>query len=120
MICKNCNSKIHDAALICPYCGAETENNATSATPVLPTNPGSKANPQQFFYNPIKIDVAQIEHDLIALLGFIFAFCFPIAGLVLSIIGLKSEKRYTLALAGTIISAICVGSIFILTIVISV
>ncbi len=48
--------------------------------------------------------------DIFALLGFIFAFIFPIAGLVLSIIGLNRTRSggrgHGLALAGLIISIV--------------
>ena len=62
-------------------------------------------------------DVAGI--DIFALLGFIFAFVFPIAGLVLSIIGLNRTKGggqgHGLALAGVIISIVFIvvyGAVF--------
>ncbi len=57
--------------------------------------------------------------DIFALLGFIFAFVFPIAGLVLSIIGLNRTKSggrgHGLALAGVIISIVFIlvyGAVF--------
>ena len=43
-----------------------------------------------------------------AILGFIFAFIFPIVGLILSIMGLKKRQYHGLAVAGVVISIISI------------
>lgn len=82
MFCKNCGKEISDGAVVCPYCGVQVGNFAEKKTNTL------------------------------AVVGFVFAFIFPIVGLICSIIARKKCREEglegdELALAGIIISAVC-------------
>lgn len=85
MFCKFCGREISDDAVMCPHCG-RLLNAQPAPQPIVATN-------------------------WLAVLGLIFAFLMPIAGLVLSILG-KSRAREmngngeTIAKAGLIISII--------------
>ncbi len=90
MYCKNCGNQIDDNAAVCIHCGCATENQQT-LQPVQQTT-GNESN-------------------TIAIVGFVFAFLFPLVGLICSIIGLKKSKELGgaqkgLAVAGIVISAI--------------
>lgn len=100
MYCKNCGSSIDDNAVICPHCGVATH--------------GSVITQQE-------------KTNVMAIVGLILAFIFPIAGLICSIIGRKQckttgENGMGLATAGMIISivelaiAVIVIFIYIITI----
>ena len=84
MFCSNCGKEVSENAVVCPNCGVQLApfNNL----PVNPTCP-------------------------LAIVGFVLAFVFPIAGLICSIIARKKcfEERLeggVFALAGIIISAV--------------
>lgn len=85
MFCKYCGKELSQDAEICPHCGR-----ILNAKPYTP---------------PVA------EPNVLAILGLIFAFLMPVAGLVLSILG-KSRARElngngeTIAKAGIIISVI--------------
>ncbi|MEO8068330.1 MAG: hypothetical protein ABI599_11610 [Flavobacteriales bacterium] len=96
----NVNASLTTRALWVP----SPRNQADAAFAPVPsidriTIPDEKASPQ---------DAGGL--DIFALLGFIFAFIFPIAGLVLSIIGMNRTRGggrgHGLALAGLIISIV--------------
>ena len=80
MFCKNCGKEIDDKAVVCPYCGVQTETLRAQS---------SKSNG-------------------LAVLGLVFAFLIPIVGLILSAIGrvntTKGDTDYGLATAGIVIS----------------
>ncbi len=81
MFCKNCGNEIDNNAYVCPKCGVRTQSGAPE------------------------------KRNTLALLGFIFAFLVPIAGLILSILGHKKasefdDDRKGLAKAGIIISVV--------------
>ena len=59
MFCKNCGKEIDDRAMVCPNCGVQ-------AGTVAP---------------------AENKTNVLAIVGFIFAFIMPIVGLICSIIG---------------------------------
>lgn len=85
MFCKKCGKEIRDDAIVCPYCGVQVGN---FSTPTPKTN-------------------------VLAIVGFIFAFLMPIVGLICSIIG-KSKvdecggNGKELATAGIVISIITI------------
>ena len=83
MFCKHCGREIDDKAIVCPYCGVQVAN----------------VQPQQSGTN------------VIAIVGFIFAFIMPIVGLICSIIGRNKAYEYGgngrgLATAGLVINII--------------
>lgn len=88
MFCKYCGKQIDDRAVICPGCGIPTEHRAGGN-----------------------------ELNTFAIMGFIFAFFIPLAGLILSIIGYRKAKEthsgQGFALAGIIIGAVAIALEFI-------
>lgn len=133
MICKNCGNTIHDAARVCIYCGSsitETSANDKSQSvsqqpkqPISQQPPKPKqysANPRPEMYSTVSKSYTQnrqtyrsnsysyqlYEEDIFALIGIVLAFFIPIAGLIFSIWGLKSDDRHGIAVKGVIISVI--------------
>lgn len=93
MFCKNCGAEIMDEAVMCPKCGVMTDG--TKAEPPKQEAPV----PQSYPFN------------VIALIGFIFSFLYPIPGLICSIIGRKESQKLggngeAFAKAGLIISIV--------------
>lgn len=86
MFCKNCGREINDNAAVCPHCGVQVGKLSYSG---------------------------ETEGNVIAIVGFVFAFLIPIVGLICSIIGYNKAKAGApykgLALAGIIISVIDIG-----------
>lgn len=83
MFCKNCGKEIDDRAVVCPNCGVQVGT-------VAPTE--NKTN-------------------VLAIVGFIFAFIMPIVGLICSIIGRNKAPECGgngkgLATAGIVISVV--------------
>ncbi len=83
MYCKNCGKEIDDKAIVCPYCGVQV---------------GS-------------VQQQQSGTNVVAIVGFIFAFLMPLVGLICSIIGKNKADEYGgngrgLATAGIVISII--------------
>ena len=83
MFCKKCGKEIRDDAIVCPYCGVQVGN---FSTPTPKTN-------------------------VLAIVGFIFAFLMPIVGLICSIIGRNKAPECGgngkgLATAGIVISVV--------------
>lgn len=92
MYCAKCGKEQPDGQNFCPSCGTN--------------NSGSQVNNQQQYVN-----YAPPPTPMLAILGLVFAFVMPIAGLILSILGLKQAKRengngHGLALAGLIVSIV--------------
>lgn len=90
MFCKNCGNQLNDNAVICPNCG-------------VPVNNSNLQNN--------RMQSGQTESNTVAIVGFIFAFFFPLVGLICSIIGLNNCNKTNapnrgLAIAGIVISAI--------------
>lgn len=84
MFCHNCGKEIDEKAFICPYCGVLTD-----------------APKQQ----------SQEKTNILAIIGFVLAFIFPIAGLICSIIGKNNVEECggngkALATAGIAISIV--------------
>lgn len=82
MYCRNCGQEIDDKADFCVHCGVRVNKESS----------------------PIK------EHNLMALIGFVAAFFFPIAGLICSILAYKGSSEYrngykNFAIAGIAISS---------------
>lgn len=86
MFCKNCGREISDNAAVCPHCGVQV---------------GRLSNG------------GETEGNVIAIVGFVFAFLVPIVGLICSIIGYNKAKAGApykgLALAGIILSVVDIG-----------
>lgn len=83
MFCKNCGKEIDDHAVVCPYCGVQVGT-------VAP---------------------AENKTNVLAIVGFIFAFIMPIVGLICSIIGRNKAPECGgngkgLATAGIVISVV--------------
>lgn len=86
MFCKNCGSTIDDNAVVCPNCGVQVKELASS----------EKSNSS--------------NSNTIAIVGFVLSFFFALIGLICSIIGYRKAANEGaphkgLALAGIIISA---------------
>ena len=83
MFCKNCGKEIDDRAVVCPNCGVQVG----TVTP------------------------AENKTNVLAIVGFIFAFIMPIVGLICSIIGRNKAPECGgngkgLATAGIVISVV--------------
>ncbi len=83
MFCKNCGKEIDDRAVVCPNCGVQVGT-------VAP---------------------AEKKTNVLAIVGFIFAFIMPIVGLICSIIGRNKAPECGgngkgLATAGIVISVV--------------
>ena len=81
MFCKNCGKEIDDKAVVCPYCGVQTEN----------------------------LRAQQSKTNVLAIIGFIFSFFLPIVGLICTNLGRKNAAEcggngHGLATAGLVIS----------------
>lgn len=89
--CTRCGSELLDAAVICPKCGQTTE----------PT----KAAPKEK-------ETKTKTYSALSIVGFVFAFLFPLAGLICSILAFKNAqvdenvRCKSFAKAGIIISAV--------------
>ena len=97
MFCKNCGKEINNESVFCPHCG---KCNAEQQSPALSPNYNNTAN-----YSS--------DDNICAILGLVFAFLIPLAGLILSCIGLKKPKYHGLAVAGLVISIIFIVIVFI-------
>ena len=88
MYCTNCGKEISENAYVCPHCG------------VL-----------------VKEEQRQKKSNVMAILGFIFSFFFPLLGLIFACVGLSKSKKEEymgdgkgLSVAAIIIS--CISMIF--------
>lgn len=86
--CTSCGKKIDDNAIICPYCGCQTENSENwGTTPVPPAN--SSAN---------TLGIVSIICGALglfwALLLALFGYLFGGAGLALALVG-RSKDHYS-------------------------
>ncbi len=95
MFCPKCGGQVDGNAPFCPNCGAALGQ--------------PQAQPQQTTY-VYQQQPAQ-QTNIYAILGLVFAFLFPVVGLILSIIGLNKSKEmngegHGLALAGLIVSIV--------------
>lgn len=97
MFCPHCGRQIPVGNMFCSYCGANlTESVKTSPQPTVQ------------YASPCPVPASST--NVYAILGFIFAFFIPIAGLILSIIGLKNASKFHsgkgLSIAGIVISSV--------------
>lgn len=127
MFCTKCGTQIPDESRFCYNCGtplapleqkdqiAQTqfdtiEPSISGAGTVPPTaRPApQQPTPQQTAAQPAAQPIApgKAEDGLCGMLGFIFAFFFPLVGLVLSILGVYKKKNHGFAVAGVIISIV--------------
>ena len=95
MFCGNCGREIDNKAVICPHCGVATKGGSAPAT----------------------------QGNTIAIVGFVFSFFIALVGLICSIIGYKKAKNEGapyggLALAGIIISAISIGLVILIYVIV--
>lgn len=102
MFCRNCGSQLPDNSKFCTKCGASTGVGGNTSQQQYTGNVQPQA--QQATSN----SQLQQEDNICAILGLIFAFIFPIAGLILSIIGMKKQQYHGLAVAGLVISIIAI------------
>lgn len=95
--CSHCGSQLADEAVICPSCGCAPDGNA--------------------------VNKKEGNSDLMAILGFVFAFISSLVGLVLSIIAYKAavaegnKRNKNFAVAGIAISSVSIGATVIVGIV---
>ena len=83
MFCKNCGKEIDDKAVVCPYCGVQVG----------------------------EVRQQRSSTNVVAIVGFIFAFLMPLVGLICSIIGKNNVEECggngkALATAGIAISIV--------------
>lgn len=97
MFCKNCGKEIDVHAYVCPYCGALVATPVPVAVPETPKRVNG-------------LGIAGFVVSLVSLgLGYFFVIA-SIVGLVLSIVGMCLQKKYTscngLAIAGLVIGIV--------------
>lgn len=108
MYCRYCGSKLKDNAMYCHNCGAAVERIQIRE----PYEPQPQPQQQQNTQPQLLPQTAAKSGNALAILGFVFAFLFPltIAGLICSILGFVKAKKGAslggLALAGIIISSV--------------
>ena len=90
--------------IACDVFGALNQQSGLSHTSVSP----------DYFKQDIPIKQTKSDDNNFAILGFVFAFIFPIIGLILSIMGMKKSDNQSLAVAGFVISLIFIIICFIL------
>lgn len=116
MFCTKCGTQLPDDSRFCYKCGAQThlaEQKDSIAesdpfdTPLTANyNPTPQPKPQT---QPQQQQAPTTDDDgIFGLLGFIFAFLFPIIGLIFSIVGINKKKNGGLAAAGVMISVIII------------
>ena len=116
MFCKKCGSQLEDGSRFCSHCGSAVDNVFTGTPDAAgQVPPQQNYNSQQQYY--AQPQQQQTETNIYAILGFIFAFIVPIAGLILSIIGLQKKQYHGLAVAGLILS-ICFIVLIIIAVII--
>ena len=117
MYCDKCGHELQGFSLICPCCGgtygepepgapAEDEKPVEDAKPVEEEKPAEQEQPAGQI-PPVYIE----QTNGCAVAGLVFAFLFPILGLILSCLGFKRSKltgdKYRgVAIAGIVISSI--------------
>lgn len=95
--CSHCGNQLVDEAIICPKCGCPTE---------MFNNPN-----RNFSQNTFNAPAAE-PLSALSIVGFIFAFLFPLAGLICSIIAHKiavtenNLRTKSFSKSGIIVSAV--------------
>ena len=97
--CKNCGAQLADDDDYCYFCGKPLEEEKKEE-PIF-RNQGEYDSKYEY----------QEKRNIIAMLGFVFAFFSPIIGLILSIVGLKRANQLNglgrgQAIAGIIVSIV--------------
>lgn len=128
MYCKKCGKQINDTANFCPFCGSgqasQTTVSPNSVPPQTPPyQPQQNVAPTQQYnsqnYAPQYNQNTNAEPtNTLAIVGFILSFFVSIAGLIVSIIGIRRPGNRGLAIAGIIISSISIVITFIVIIVV--
>lgn len=110
MFCSKCGKEISDKDKYCPYCGCEISQNEKSG------NESSDLQQKEVTQTPVQ----EIRADrTVGVLSLVFAFIFPLVGLIISIIGLvkyKDKENKSLCTAGLIISGIDIILYFVFSI----
>lgn len=123
MFCNRCGTQLSDDSRFCFKCGTPLapleQNDMISQTefhtiePSIsgdenPAQPATSPAPQQQAAQQSAVQQtatsSKADDGLCGMLGFIFAFFFPLVGLVLSVMGVYKKKNYGFAVAGVIIS----------------
>ncbi len=105
--CRSCGCEIPEDALFCPSCGCNVQNEGAFGQ----TTAGQDA---EYTYNGAPYSDGD-KYSVMSILGFIFAFIFPVVGLILSIIAYNetktvfSPKSRNFSKAGIIVSAVILG-----------
>lgn len=100
MFCSKCGKEISDKDKYCPYCGCEISQNEKSG------NESSDLQQKEAIQTPVQ---EKRVDKTIGVLSLVFAFIFPLVGLIISIIGLvkyKDKENKSLCTVGLIISGI--------------
>ena len=110
--CTSCGTKLEDNVKFCTSCGKAVEGEESNNKP---------ANNSQPVNNNVVVNNNQQQKNGLAIAGFVVSLvstllccgAFNLVGLILSIVGLVKAKDYNgngkgLAIAGIIISAICI------------
>lgn len=106
MFCKHCGSQLRDDSTFCHNCGAVANDRQPQRY--------ASSQPQQYQPPYPQNGYARSSgNNTLAIVGFVLAFFFPLAGLICSILGYNKAKQGAphsgLALAGVIISAVFVA-----------
>ena len=100
MFCSNCGKEITGKDRFCPYCGCENFQNENSET--------NAATVEQKEVAQTPVQEKRVDKT-IGVLALVFAFVFPLVGLIISICGLakyKDKENKALCMAGLIITVI--------------
>lgn len=103
MFCNNCGKQVDDNTVFCPNCGTNlSETAASAAQTAQPMSNSPVSEPET---------AKPAERNTIAIVGFVFAFLFPLVGLICSIIGCvravkNGAEHKGLSIAGIVISAV--------------
>lgn len=104
--CKGCGAQLPDGAIFCPSCGRNVAADGQQQSA------GANTSSQNNFNQPV---YTFDTYSIISIVGFIFAFVQPIAGLIISILAYnqakldRSPKSQNFAKSGIIISAVFLG-----------
>ncbi|MBQ9265600.1 MAG: zinc-ribbon domain-containing protein [Bacilli bacterium] len=110
MFCSNCGKEISNKDKYCPYCGCEISQNEKDGSE------SSDLQQKEVMQTP---EQEKRVDKTVGVLSLVFAFVFPLVGLIISICGLvkyKDKENKSLCMAGLIISGIDIIVYFVISI----